>query len=219
MLKCLLLFIFLVLSSCSSIHQELDPAVFYQRDLSIRVNGNWTKRMSVIPFEKSYKFKIVSPGKMDLLVIETCHRSIDIEDVGRREGYRYTPIEGIEDQASCSIIKFSSFEKGKHGRHAEGVLIVNNPLFNLVAKIKCNGKEDWYTGTSICHAKEGLYQIIEFTEEVSLFETKCKLGDSGYKRKFRFKMPNRDCRFIFKASSGKRHILYTSGYEQILMRE
>lgn len=219
MLKCLLLFIFSVLSSCSSIHQELDPKVFYQRDLSIKVNGTWTKRMSVIPYKKSYYFKVKSPGQMDLLIMETCHRSTDVEEVGRRHGFNYDPIENIETKPSCATIKFSSFEKSKKGRHAEGYLVVANPYFKLESTVKCNGKKENFKGTSVCHAKESLYQEISFKEDVREIESSCKLNSQNKNNVYRFKMPNRDCRFLFISKNNEKHILYTSGYEEIILRE
>ena len=210
--------VFFILSSCSSIQQDLDPKIFYQRDLVIKVSDDTITGMGVIPFKKNYVLKIKSPGDMSLLILETCHRSIEIEGAGKREKYEYVPAKGIEDQPNCATIKFSSFERGIKGRHAEGVLVMENPSFTLPATVKCNGESKRYGGTSVCHSKEYLYHEISFDEPVNIFETKCSLESPNGVTNIRFAMHSRDCRFIFKAADGRKHIMYTSGYEQILIR-
>lgn len=200
-------------------YQKLDPKIFYVRDLKVQVDGQEFDGVGVIPAKGLYRFKLRSSGKMDLLVIETCHREISIEKAGFSEGYIYRPVPGMEDKPNCAIIKFSSFEKGSKGRHAEAMLIMENPAFKLEARLRCNGKYKKFNGTSLCHSKEYLYHEIEFDELVDIYETRCSLESPNGVRKIKFAMYKRDCRFTFKGrTSGKLHILYTSGYEQILLR-
>lgn len=215
----LILFMGLFVASCSSVNQELDPKVFYVRDLAVKVNGVWTKGMTVVPKKSFYKLKIKSPGKMDLLLLESCHRQITLEGVGRKEPYTYIPIKGIEDQPNCSQLKISSFERGKKGRHAEAVIIIENEKFALPARVKCNGKENIYNGTSSCHARQHLYQVVEFDVPVKIYETKCSMESPNNVSRIRFPIHSRDCRFIFKDKKNRKHIMYTSGYEEVLIRD
>lgn len=217
-LRYLLFCLFWALVSCVTVDQELDPKVYYTRDLLMRTSDGVYKGVGVIPFKNSYKFIVKSPGKMDLLVIETCHREVTIEKAGFREWFQFNRNIQEESRPDCAFIRFASFEH-KRGRHGDGLLVAAHPDYELMAILNCNGKLSKYVGTSVCQAREGLYQSISFTENVRLFQSKCKLDLPERASTFRFRMPKRSCRFAFLGDSGKRHILYSEGYEQILIRE
>lgn len=207
-----------IISGCASTGQELDPKVYYVRDLSMKVDKEISHGLGVIPKKDFYKIKLRSPGQMSLFVFETCHRERQFLDEGKRLTLRYTPVAGIEDQPNCMILKFSSFDR-KKGKHAEGILLVEQERFKLSAQVKCNGTTKDFGGTSVCHSKEGLSQEIVFSREVTLKETKCKLGTTHKTAtSFKFKMPNRECIFTFRDANQNIHLMFTSGYEQILIR-
>lgn len=215
-----LMLCFLLLGCVTQPTQELDPKIYYKRELDMRVNGSIAKGTFVAKKNNAYRIKINFPGKGDLVTLKTCHRETESEDLGRRETITFTPNEGMEDTGLC-FLEIAAFEY-KKGRHAWGLIDFHSEKFQLPAKIKCNGKTYISEGTTICQSKEGLFQKIEFGEPILFSEkSKCKPlpFDEGM-RVSEFNMPNRECTFIFKGQeSGKLHKLTTIGYEQIIIRE
>lgn len=222
-MRSLLFFLYLVLvSGCTVTKQELDPKIYYIHDLQIKANGKWFKGMGVIKKSNLYKFKINSPGQMTTLLIQTCHRQIKIHDAGKKEKINFYP-NPEENNQSCGLIRFSAFDK-KRGKHAQAIIWVDMEKHKLKSKVYCNGSEVNYLGVSTCHALEGLYQRVTFEEEVTLYEedkNRCKITNKNLKRKnkeFRFVIKPRECKYIFKSKSGQTHFMYTSGYEQNIIR-
>lgn len=223
-MRSLLSFLFLVLISCVTTEHTLDPKIYYIHDLDVRINGDWHSGMGVTQYSDEYKIKIKSPGDMTTLLIQTCHRQMKVHDAGKREFVKINPAPDEKSQ-NCGLMRFSTFDK-KRGKHAQAIIWVDHGVYKLPAEMHCNGKSYKYKGVSVCHALNGLYQRIVFGEDVKLIEQdkeRCKI--SSYKNKlsekrkeFRFIMPNRECQFRFINAKGENHFLYTSGYEQNIIR-
>ena len=213
------LFLLLFISCVSQPTQNLDPAIYYKRDLSTEVNGFKSNGALVVPRSDSYKIKARFPGEGDLVTIKTCHREEEREDLGRRETIYFTPNKGMEDNGMC-FLEIAVYEV-KKGRHAWSIIDFENEKFTLPALVKCNGSTWNSRGTTICQSKEGLIQRIEFSEPVEMSPAvECSpLPLSEDKTIIEYESPNRECTYIIKGQSGNLHKLLTIGYEKLLIRE
>lgn len=213
-------FIFVgVLCSCVTpdIAKKPDPAVYWKRDLEIQVGDYSGKGILVVPKEETYRIKVKPPGDKDLVVMRTCHREEESESVGYFDKLNFAPVAGLEDTGMC-FLELAVFDQ--QGKHAWAMVDIENKNFTLPHRVKCNGQDYNSNGTTICQAKEGLIQEIIFPEEVIFSDrSKCKrLAANGLKT-IRFEMPNRECTFIVKGSSGRLAKLSLIGYEKLLLRD
>lgn len=176
--------------------------------------------VTVLPRRGVYELVIKPVGKMDLLLVTTCHReeSFNPKSKGffKQDNsfkYRYTPQKGIEDIGSCTL-RMDAFDK-ERGQHSWFMADFEGPKEQLKAQVTCNGEKKLYTGVSVCQSKAGLIQRIEFDEEVKYPpDPKCPIDGSFYK------IPLGECVYVFRGmKSGKIHRHTTIGYQGILVRE
>lgn len=221
MIKTKLSYLCLLLAlSCVSAPKQLNPKIYYARDLKLNVNNSKGYGTLVVNQSDEYEIKIKSPGKMSLFILETCHREIPLEDIGKREKMIILPVKGIENEPFCSRIKISAFDK-KKGKHSWGVIVTKHPMFTLPAKYKCNGREFISNGSTICQSKENKKQVIEFDTPVNIYKQECEDLERVSDILFEYKMPNRECVYTFqeKREPYRRHYLLTIGYERYPIRE
>jgi hypothetical protein len=210
-----------VLSSCGSVPQQLDPKLFYKRDLTVEVGGVDYTGVSVLPDLVIYDMLIKPVGKMDLLLITTCHRedSFNPKSTGfftkdNTFQYQYEPQAGIENDGSCPL-RINAFDKDK-GQHSWFFADFNGKE-SLPALVTCNGRATDYGGVSVCQSKAGLIQRIDFNEPVTYYPpTDCPMPSDlsdGYKLNLG------ECVYAFRGESGRTHRHTTIGYEGVLVRE
>lgn len=219
----------ILLASCSSVPQKLDPKKFYKRDMDLKINGHQGEGVLVVPRKSVYKFDIKSTGKLDLFTFTTCHREQTREKAGQRGWFRdkkrrkfdFKPAP-IERESLACPAELGGYERGK-GRHSWGFIDFEHPALNLPALVSCNGSVYNSRGVTVCQAKVGLMQEIKFSQPVLAPEKNVciilKSSDGG--KTYRFKMPKGRCSFRFLTAKGqeKWHRLTTLGYESILIRE
>jgi len=221
-------FCILGLSACTSVPQQLDPKIFYKRDMVLKVNGFVGEGTLVVPKSEEYKMEVNAKGVLDMFTLESCHRETSKEDAGepglfgnkKKVVIDYRPVAGLEDTGSCPVF-FGGYER-KAGRHSWGVLDFETDKEKLPAVVRCNGSEYNSRGVTICQSKAGLLQEIIFpvaVEASSLDE--CKMQPSKDGQTFRYEMPRKECVFNFmeKAAPHREHRLTTFGYESILIRD
>lgn len=219
----------LFLVGCSSQSFVLDPKIYYVRDLKIKALGIWHEGVGSIGYRKEYEFKIKSPGRMSTLLIKTCHRSIKIEDAGKREKITFKLQEGVEGVYGCNAIRFSSFDDKKN-KHAEGMLLIRTDDFQMPFELQCNGKTKRERATNICQAEKGKWQRIRFKEKVLMVSEKnsesmtsvpeaCDIEQKEAKEEFLFQIPPRECHFIFvNPKTLQESYLFTIGPEEMIIR-
>ena len=213
----------LLLSGCVSlttpeVRQELNPKVYWKRDLKVTINDYESNGTLVVPKAENYTIDIDPPGAKDLVVMKTCHREHEAEKLGFWKKLEFTPMPGIEDTGLC-YLEVAVFEL-REGRHAWALIDFESDTFQLPHRIKCNGSQYNSNGTSVCQSKEGLIQEIIFPEEVVFSDkSKCPPLPISDKKTFRFRMHNRECVYIAKGTSGRLAKLTLIGYEKLLIRE
>lgn len=220
----------------------MDEALNYQRDVTLHVayksRGKWSQYylisgVGVMPKAQAYKVKVFPPGKADMITLSSCHREWKTPSPEKKggwfkKGYYEFEIQfedTIDGEALCSF-DIGIYEKNK-GRHAWGLLAISDASkYKMPARIKCNGKEKRYAGTSICQAKEGLIQGYEFDRKVSVTKViGCEVANINsterYSKTWRFLMPSGECEVFFidiKDPLGMVHQAFLYGYSTIPIR-
>jgi len=218
----LYILLFLVVGGCAlSRPQELDPKIFYKRDMRVKIEHKERLGTVVSNLKKNtYTIETQSPGNGDLYLYRTCHRETVMEGKGKKVKFKFTPLPGIEDQGNC-FLEIASFEK--KGRHSWAMVDFLHGRFGLPALIRCNGRQYPSIGVTICQSRAGNIMDISFYKNQTLVSDNAKCGslksDNGG-NSYRFKMKNRICTYIFKEKGGFRlHKLTTVGYEALPVRD
>lgn len=214
---------------CASVPQQLNPDLFYRRDLPFCVeNLGCYEGVMVLPRQPTYAIEVAPKGdaNIDLLLATTCHREDTFEKTSsgwfvfaskKRFKYFYTPIPGIEDDGLCALM-LNTYEKDK-GRHAWSFIKFEHPRFELAASLSCNGVIKTFHGVSVCQSKAGLTQRIIFPEPVMIeADPGCpvpKRQGNGYE----WAVKKGECGYTFRGQSGRLHDLTALGYEGVLVRD
>lgn len=226
----ILFFLLLIITSCKTINQELDPKVYYKRDIKIKYDDKSYNGIAVLPYilNKNYEVEFESNGKLNLFTITSCHR----EEVYENE-YNNFNSKKIElgfslnpefEKEGCPI-QLGAYDL--KGRHSWGFIDYKTGA-HLSAIIDCNGKKYLSTGVTICQSKQGLIQSITFKHEVvfspeSQLRKECKniSYETTDNKMFVYAIPNRECvyEFMRKDKPEEVHRLTTIGYEKIKLNE
>lgn len=223
-------FVAVTLAACSSVHQKLDPKLFYKRDIKIEVNGRGYEGVVTIPKSREYRIKMSPKGEMDLVLIRSCAREDSAEKQGGESGffiwssrktfeYLYRPNRGLEDEGVCPL-RVDVYESEK-GRHSWALLDFEHPDYKLEFQTDCNGRREHHNGVAVCQARKGLIQRLHFPEPVR-FSAPLPENCPKPKRKgiyfYEFPLELGECLYHFDTKSGKMGRLTTVGYEGILIR-
>lgn len=219
----------LYITSCSTVHQKLDPETYYKRDMSIEIEGQKYEGTAVLPGKSRQEITFESAGKMNLFTFTTCFREYTQEDAHyffnkKKIKFKYAPEKTIELTGSCLIQAAAYNTKGKHDW---ALLDIETPDTKLPATIKCNGKTWQSNGVSICQSREGLLQSIIFNVKVVVspeasVRQECRNIDikSDDGKIYFYKIPNRVCVYNFMEilKPYREHRLNTIGYEEIRIK-
>lgn len=232
-LRNLLLPLLLSIAGCSTMQPKLDPDVEHKKDLTFCVKDvACFPGTGVVEPKHQYKLEIAPRNEenIDRIVFSSCHRTlpfymeqlplVELPFLGikigkKRRGvqYDYIPTPGDkEDTGTCDLRIYAlDFESEDH---SWGILRIRNPKYNLPAMLYCNGDGGkTYKGVSVCDAKVGDFQWIEFNEPVNI-KSKCDIPkrlDTGY---YEIRVEKGNCPYLIKSLDEKRaHSLIVSGWE------
>lgn len=187
--------------------------------------------IGVLPYMDEYKIKVTGYGKLNYFALTTCHEETTSENpddgIRKKNGQikiSYTPT--IERGKACPLY-ISAYNRTQ--KHAWGIIVLEDPRYTLGATLYCNGYVQEYKGVSACHSRQQLLQKITFNEPVKLLDPvtgaagrakPCpSIGKSG-KKEYEFLLPGRECFYGFIGMKTlKVHKLFTSGYEDVIIRE
>jgi hypothetical protein len=217
----------LLLNGCAGVPQTLDRATIYPRDMVIVADGVRYDGVAVLPRKESYALEIHAKGSLDLLTMTSCHREESREKAGKsgwfgdkkRVEMTYTPAKGLEDQAACPL-QFGGYEISK-GRHSWAFIDFQDNENKLPATLSCNGWKSSAQGVSVCQAREGLTQRIEFLGPTKVYTTQgCDVFPQKLGQAFTFPLVVGECIYLFKEVAGSRtHRLTTLGYQSVIVRQ
>jgi len=229
-----------LVTGCSSVPQRLDPKLQHRNDMPFCVEGyGCFEGAAVLPRRQHYKFELSPKGeaKVDFFVATTCNRNRTMEpgDPGfswgplswfakKREGlkYIYVPLPEREDDGDCNLI-LHTYEKAR-GRHAWGFIRFDHPQYELPATLYCDGQQIDFGGVSVCQAKAGLKQWVQFSEKVMIMPGKperggeCAVPKKDETGSYVFAVTKEECGYLIQGESGRRHHMVTIGYEGELIR-
>jgi hypothetical protein len=238
--------------------QNLNPSVYYKNDICFsyerdvekhgelkgwfrnRVLKKFTRRnknqsvefcgVGVLPHDDTYEVRIKHVSKLNLVAMNTCHREITTENPDKglfvKDGIYHVDYKPtLESGKACPLYVAAYNRSGKHGW---GVLVFENPRYQLTSEVHCNGDVTGYNGVSICESREGLLQKITFNEEVEQAlpvkgaadrKEDCPVLSTKEGKSFEFLMPPRECVYGFIGKQSRKwHQFYTIGYEQLVIR-
>lgn len=225
------------LVACANIlsRPQLDPAVFYQKDITFHVSfiqpdGKWSPKYQitgagVMPEAASYKITVFPSGKADMITVSSCHReeknANPPKDSWYSEGYTFQIdlVTGLESKKSCPI-DIGVYERVA-GRHGWALLAINSGREKLPAVTKCNGRVKQYTGVSVCQAKKGLIQKYEFKTPVAVASSGgCEITEAKDQMNWEFPIPRGQCTvyFIDKKNPDNFHQANLFGFDTIPIR-
>lgn len=227
----LLLWILFLLTGCVSqqtnFSDENFKNSFYKKDMKIAVNGFKSTGTLVVPKANMYNFEFESYGDLDLFTFTTCHREISKEEAGERGIFgnkkktKVPYLPNSMEYTACPI-DVGGYDADK-GRHSWGFITVETEKHQLPANVQCNGEVYNSRGTTVCQARSGLVQSLEFEAEVVfVLDKSCNDLKFTYKDKlFTYTMNRGTCVHYFKEikAPNRIHELTTFGYEKILIRK
>jgi len=192
--------------------------------------------VGVLPFLDKYILTVKSHAKINFFTMRSCHEELTSENPNKgifkkKDTYQLTYEPTIEKGRACPLFFGAYSRKDKFGT---GFITFENPKYQLEATLYCNGNTKYYKGVSVCQSREGLIQKITFKEPVIISKPtngpssrpegmgNCPALELSTDKKSvkLFKMPPRECLYYFGGViSGKKHKLFTIGYEGIILKE
>jgi hypothetical protein len=215
------------------------PIWVYKPDLTIIVDAATFYGVGVTTLADETDIQIQSQVDIDRVEISTCsrhdvcqakggdsacdpsrflvERSIFFGNPGKFMTYHFTPDRKERDD-SCANMMIAIYDK--NALAAWGYLdFRTNPLSNFPAKFTCNATDWSFQGVSVCSAKAGTIQEINFDGPVDNFraDDSCvikKISD----REFEFQPQVGWCRASFGRGE-KYHDVILNGYDEVLIRD
>lgn len=229
------LFFLLLVIGCSS-PPIMNPDIKYQRDLKFDVEY-WTAKTQKWSEPKSfvgvgvlkdadwYQITIHAVGKVDMMVLSSCHREVKTPNPEKHGGwfnkrnykFKFAADDLIEKGKPC-MLNGGVYEK-KKGRHGWLMGAIEDPKATMKAKTRCNGLVLTNKGTSFCQAKEGLIQRLEFENPVdTTFYGDCRIRRPADGKNWEYLMPRGKCILHFFDEDLNEHVHYMFGYDTIPIR-
>jgi hypothetical protein len=205
---------------CTTVRQQAELSTRYMYDMKIKVNGISGTGVVVVPRSGRYDFKIESRGDLNFFAVETCHRYDGREKAWEKGWFKsHKKVEFSvvpKPQESSGLCPYELKAFAVNGQHSWGLVVPELAAQKLPATAHCNGRSYRGNGVSVCHAKVGLKQAIEFSEDTTV-KTTCeepkKRGHSWH-----YSVPPSECIYIFRTDK-KKHTHVVVPFEQMLLRE
>lgn len=171
--------------------------------------------MGVLPPKENYLIYLDAKKDPEILRFSNCHRDAVVHNANDKFTYRFTPNPLIES-GSC-LLQISALDS--KGYHQFGAISFRDTSEDIEAAVYCNGKSMEYRGASVCQAKVGTTQVIEFKEPMQYKESKgCQVDALKKGQKFKFTVKEGYCLFLFRSENGGFHKLTTFGYNNIVKK-
>lgn len=222
----------------TSAQKATRPIFVYKPDLLIQVDGASFMGMGVTTIKNSTEIQIQSQVNIDRVEISSCSRhdvcqikggslacdssrfNIDtgwFGNAGKSMTYIFVPDRKERDD-SCANLMIAIYDKNSLA--SWGYLVLrSNPADNFPALMTCNATDWKFAGVSVCSAKAGTIQEINFASEVDNFraEDSCNIKRIS-KTEFEFQPAIGWCRASFGLGP-KFHDVIMNGYDEVLIRD
>jgi hypothetical protein len=220
-LKILILVLFV---SCTLWEKErdIDPrTTIYRKDIKVTINEKKYLGYGVVPAANKYDIQVEAPGKLNFFRYFTCNRDEGGENewvkwFKKHQGkFSFSPNE--LEESDCTL-EMEAWEKAP-GRHSWAYFDFNHGEA-LEAKVICDGDTYMSKGVTVCEAKKGTIQALEFKEYVlfeELEENTCELERRG--NTFFITASSGKCYYVFTNKKIEVHRYTLLGYDEIALRK
>ena len=212
-----------------------DEKAIYKFDLPVFIesSGFWTDGFAVLPKTKAVSLVIESQASIDLLTIDTCHRSEAFPAAltagwlspKKKLKYVYTPNQ--VEQGFCTL-RIGTYTKSESPTNVVARAFFDfsdpDPKVSLPARNLCSGKDEATLGVSVCQARAGLIQVLSFPVEVKLAKEglpdRCSLSPPPDQRSWTYRISRDECtyRFMEVSSPHRVHRHSTVGYDKVRLK-
>lgn len=223
----------ILLFGCATVPNPVSPGpspnTNFKFDLVGDVNGTPFDGIGVIPAAKSFTLTVTSPVDVDLLTIDTCHRSFSVESAitsgwfRPRRGYVYTfiPAHGIEDLGTC-LLRIGAYNKSGQPQ-AWALIDFLTPESTLPATNWCDGDHGTTHGVSMCQSRAGLDEQIVFDVPVmmsTMVDPRCAIKIPKDGKTWFYTLASGECIFYWMeiAPPHRFHRHTTIGYQSVQIR-
>lgn len=214
------------------------PIWVYKPDLLIGIDGTTFYGMGVSKLQDKAEIQVWSQVDIDRVEISTCSR----HDVCQKKGgdlacdpsrftvdtgwfgnpgkymtYHFQPDRKEKDD-SCANLMIAVYDK--NALAAWGYLdLRTNPASNFPAAFTCNATDWKFSGVSVCSAKAGTIQEINFDQPIDDYRADPSCGIKKISDKeFEFQPQVGWCRASFMMGI-KFHDVIMNGYDEVLIRD
>lgn len=213
----------LFLSACNTTPIPADQAPLWKHKADIQITTSDKRAwdgMATTDLADTVSVGLVSKVPLDVLMISSCSRNIELEDVNhswfggssKKYQFDYSPAP-LEKDGFCPLY-FQAFAKG--GTVGWGMLTFRTSEA-LTATLECNGGVEPRLGVSACQAKTGSVQAIDFGKEVKFAaSTLCQIKEVKPGR-FELTAALGICDVGFSDGTNKHHLLLL-GFDDIFLR-
>ena len=192
----------------------LDIGKTYKKTLRFAVNGQRGSGVLVAKKSGVYHLEIFTPQKPNILKVTSCHQERIFYKPGKSIEFDFIPNPDIETDETLCFIDISAIEES--GKNQWGLVDFKNS-FSLPGRINCNGDSGNAIGNSVCQARAGLMQSIQFASAVKAVSPElCDKMRSEDGRTFIFNITEGSCFYLFQGTDGNIHRLVTFGYNEVL---
>lgn len=204
--------------------EQLDPKIYYNHDLEMRVNNISAVGTHVAPSADAYTIIIEDRNEVDQVIISTCKRTEVLKKeessfFKRKKGFTYIYVPGLIEKTAGCRLEIAGLNL-KSEKNAWGVIAFKHPNYKLEnVGISCNSSLDYRAdGTAICESGKGQLMQIWFQQSVRM-ASKCEhVQETGVS--FQLKLQPRECAYVFETIKApyERFHLTLLGAEAILAR-
>lgn len=230
----MLLFLLMLglMTGCSNMPttSTVAPPIRYELMLSGTIDGTSFQGIGLGSSAPAHQMTIVSPIAVNYFTMESCHRSIQFNDVIEMPWYNfvwhsgsksfdftYTEAPTIEDNGEC-ILRFCAFSKTVGSPPVSCAIVdFHSDKYQLPAKNICNGVSGDATGTAMCHTQTGLIErfqlpgpsvvapqvITPSSNTAPYWITNQCVGSfiDANQSLFQYQMPSQECSIVFMEKS------------------
>lgn len=204
----------LLLCSCQATAQTRHTSKNTNRaSISFNIDGKDYTGIAEVERKIVHTIKFFIPDDTIKFMITTCNREeipLKFKD-NKYYIYNYIPLRGVEDTGSCFLTATTITDAGVTDK---AIIDFFNNL-DIQATMGCNGVQSVVKGAAICQSRQGLLQILSFTEDVIIVtQDGCPLPIAD-KSNYQFMTSKGFCSYLITNKAKQQFRFLTYGYTAV----
>jgi len=215
----LLTFVAYLLSSCQTPGLAQSETLAYQKSLLISEMGSSsvpTVGMVALDYKDAYHLTFEAKEVPKNIRVSNCHRDLLFENVKTKKFVYYFEPTHLERGDCLLHVTFLD----ANNKHQYGAVSFRDDGENVPAIVQCNGAVQKTYGASVCQARAGTIQGIDFSVKMrGKTETPdCEQPTRTDKVGNAWQLPVKSevCLYLFESEDGDLHKLTTFGYDDFI---